>query len=73
MEISTREPRTTPVPASALSLHDAALAMTGLGLSLSRQLVELMGGRLELHSALGQGSEFYFTLGDLPAGKDSSS
>ncbi|WP_334159004.1 sensor histidine kinase [Oryzomicrobium sp.] len=46
---------------------------TGLGLSLSRQLVELMGGRLELHSALGQGSEFYFTLGDLPAGKDSSS
>lgn len=33
MEISTREPRTTPVPASALSLHDAALAMTGTGLS----------------------------------------
>jgi len=35
---------------------------TGLGLALSRQLVELMGGRLQLTSSLGQGSEFFFAL-----------
>lgn len=35
---------------------------TGLGLSIARQLVELMGGRLELVSAPGSGSNFSFEL-----------
>ena len=35
----------------------------GLGLPISRHLVEQMGGHLDVHSAPGQGSRFRFTLG----------
>ena len=34
----------------------------GLGLAISQQLVEMMGGRLELKSRIGQGSTFSFEL-----------
>ncbi|MBI2733734.1 MAG: response regulator [Aquabacterium sp.] len=35
---------------------------TGLGLAISKQLVELMGGYIEAHSAPGVGSEFVFRV-----------
>ena len=35
---------------------------TGLGLAISKQLVELMGGRIQAHSAPGIGSEFVFCV-----------
>lgn len=39
---------------------------TGLGIPLSKRLVELHGGRLWLDSQLGVGTTFYFTLPALP-------
>ncbi|HMY41398.1 MAG TPA: ATP-binding protein, partial [Marinagarivorans sp.] len=44
---------------------------TGLGLVITKNLIELMGGQLQLASELGQGSEFSFALhlplGDTPS------
>ena len=40
---------------------------TGLGLAICRQLVDMMGGRINVHSEPGRGSDFHFTVATRPA------
>ena len=50
-----------------LAFHQAgdgilAAQGTGLGLTISQRIIELFGGRIEVHSQLGQGARFWFEV-----------
>ena len=45
---------------------------TGLGLTISKHIVEMMGGRMRVHSELGKGSSFGFRV-PLPIDRDAKS
>ena len=44
--------------------HEELYRGNGLGLSLSKSLVELLGGKIWVDSLIGHGSTFYFTIPD---------
>ncbi|MEA5489269.1 MULTISPECIES: ATP-binding protein [Pseudanabaena] len=46
--------------------HEKRQSGTGLGLPISKRLVEMMGGKLNVTSTLGQGSNFWLEI-DLPS------
>ena len=50
----------------------AAAGGTGLGLTISRHLLQVMGADLQVHSVVGEGSRFYFTLPLVAAGEDAA-
>lgn len=57
-------------PFERLSATNSEIEGTGIGLALSRQLAQAMGGRLEVASILGEGSTFtlLLSLAEIPGG-----
>ena len=57
------------VPFTRMSENQASVEGTGIGMTITKYLVEMMGGTIDFESTLGKGSKFWFTL---PIYKNSS-
>lgn len=55
-------------PFQRLSVHDANIEGTGIGLTICKKMVELMGGQIGFDSTYGKGATFWF---ELPLSSDS--
>lgn len=60
--ISTQQIETIFLPFEQVGDRQLRAAGTGLGLAISRNLVKMMGGKLNIKSELGQGTLFWFVL-----------
>jgi CheY-like chemotaxis protein len=49
-------------PFNRLDAENGSIEGTGIGLAITRELVERMGGEISVESALGQGATFWFNL-----------
>jgi predicted ATPase/signal transduction histidine kinase/CheY-like chemotaxis protein/tRNA A-37 threonylcarbamoyl transferase component Bud32 len=60
--IATEQLEKIFLPFHQVEYHSHKIEGTGLGLTISRQLVQMMGGELKVKSTLGKGSVFFFEL-----------
>ena len=62
MGMSAQQLQSLFEPFNRLGREDSGIEGTGIGLALSKSIAEQMGGRLEVQSTTGQGSEFRIVL-----------